>query len=234
MLNSYCVTRFEDQVADAIQQTVSKFGGLDILINNASAISTTDTQSTSMKTFDLMQTINTRGTFLVTKLAVEHLRKSNNPHVLTLSPPLIMHDKWFSRNTAYTIAKYGMSMCALGMAAEFAEDGIAFNCLWPRTVIWTAAVNMLLGSDGMTTSRKPDIMADAAYAIITKNSRKYTGNFLIDEVVLRGEGVEDFDAYAMSPGSPLMSDGFIPDNLAQGLIGFSAIAGPSLEPKSKL
>ena len=204
------------------------------MINNASAISTTDTTNTSMKTYDLMQTINTRGTFLVSKYAIEHLRKSANPHVLTLSPPLVMHDKWFSRNTAYTIAKYGMSMCTLGMAAEFAEDGIAFNSLWPRTVIWTAAVNMLLGADGASMSRKPDIMADAAYCIITKDSRKFTGNFLIDEVVLREEGVKDFETYAMVPGSPLMSDGMIPDHLSEGLIGFSAITGPSLSPKSKL
>lgn len=220
-------------MADAIRKTVDTFGGLDVVINNASAISTTDTTSTSMKTYDLMQTINTRGTFLVSKCAIQHLRKSANPHVLTLSPPLLMHDKWFSRHTPYTIAKYGMSMCTLGMAAEFAEDGIAFNSLWPRTVIWTAAVNMLLGEGGVSMSRKPDIMADAAYAIITKDSRKFTGNFLIDEVFLREQGVTDFDHYAMVPGSPLMCDGYIPDEVAEGLIGFSAITGPSLS-KSKL
>ena len=218
-------------MADAIRQTVATFGGLDVVVNNASAISPTDTTATSMKTFDLMHSINTRGTFLVSKLAIEHLKRSANPHVLTLSPPLLMEDKWFSRSTAYTMSKYGMSMCTLGMAAEFACEGIAFNCLWPRTLIWTSAVNMLLGKEGARHSRRPDIMADAAHAILSKDSRSFTGRFLIDEEVLREEGVRDFDVYAVDPSSPLMTDGYIPDHLAQGLIGLEAFVGPSLNSK---
>ena len=203
--------RFEDQVSAAIDRTVETFGGLDALVNNASAISLTGTLDTAMKRYDLMHSINTRGTFLCSKLAIPHLEKASNPHILNLSPPLNMEARWFANHVAYTMAKYGMSMCVLGMAAELAEKGIAVNALWPRTGIATAAVRNLLGGEEMIRRcRKPEIMADAAAAILKKPSREFTGNFCIDDEVLRDEGVEDLDRYSVTPGtSDFMPDFFI-------------------------
>ena len=206
-----CDIRFEDQVAAAVTATVEKFGGLDICVNNASAISLTGVLDTEMKRFDLMQQINVRGTFLVSKLCLPHLLKAPNPHVLMLSPPLDMQPKWFAGHTAYSMAKYGMSMCVLGMAAEFAGR-IAFNALWPRTAIATAAVQNYLGGDEtMRQCRKPEIVADAAHAIFQKAAKSFSGNFLIDDIFLRGEGVTDFDHYRVDPSRPLLLDFFVPD-----------------------
>jgi citronellol/citronellal dehydrogenase len=207
-----CITdiRFEDQVQAAVNQTVEKFGGIDILINNASAISLTDTLETQMKRYDLMHSINTRGTFLTSKICLPHLLKAANPHILNISPPLSMDPKWFGEHVAYTMAKFGMSMCVLGMAAEFKDRGVAANALWPRTVIATAAVqNLLGGNEVIRRCRKPDIMADAAYAILTRNSRECTGNFFIDEDLLRSTGVTNFDHYAVEPGMELAPDFFV-------------------------
>ncbi len=201
--------REEEQVAAAIAKTVDTFGGIDVLVNNASAIQLTGTLSTDMRRYDLMHQINTRGTFLCSKLAVPHLKKAVNPHVLNLSPPLNMEARWFAPHVAYTMAKFGMSMCVLGMAEEFADDGIAFNALWPRTAIATAAVNMLGGDAMMRASRKPEIMADAAYQIVTRPSRSFTGNFCIDDAVLAEAGVTDFSAYAVDPTAQLAPDFFI-------------------------
>jgi citronellol/citronellal dehydrogenase len=191
--------RDEESVKAAVEQCVAKFGGIDITINNASAINLAGTEQLEMKRYDLMQDINTRGTFVVSKSCVPHLKQAANPHVLTLSPPLNMDPKWFAHHAAYTIAKYGMSMCTLGMAEEFREDGIAFNALWPRTIIATAAVGNLLGGDAaMALSRNPEIMADAAYAILTKPSRECTGNFFIDDEVLANLArppITDLSAY---------------------------------------
>ena len=194
--------RNEESVAAAVAQCVERFGGIDIAINNASAINLAGTEMLEMKRYDLMQDINTRGTFVVSKLCVPHLKRAENPHVLTLSPPLNMDPKWFAHHVAYTIAKYGMSMCTLGMAEEFRGDGIAFNALWPRTMIATAAVANLLGGDeAMKRSRKPEIMADAAYAILTKPSRDCTGNFFIDDEVLAAEGTTDLSVYRYANAS---------------------------------
>ncbi|MCW3062863.1 MAG: NAD(P)-dependent oxidoreductase [Solirubrobacterales bacterium] len=191
--------RDDGGVAAAVAQTVERFGGLDLVLNNASAINLAGTEALDMKRYDLMQDINTRGTFLLSKLSVPHLKHAENPHVLTLSPPLSMSPKWFASHAAYTIAKYGMSMCTLGMAEEFRGDGVAFNALWPRTMIATAAVQNLLGGDeAMRRARSPEIMADAAYAIFTRPSRECTGNFFIDDEVLAEEGVTDFSAYSQS------------------------------------
>jgi citronellol/citronellal dehydrogenase len=202
--------RFEDQVKAAVERTVETFGGLDILVNNASAISLTGTVDTPMKRYDLMHAINTRGTFVCSQAAIPHLRKAQNPHILNLSPPLNMEARWFAPHVAYTMAKFGMSMCVLGMAEELKPAGIAVNALWPRTVIATAAIQNVLGGDAMMQrSRKPEIMGDAAHAILTKPSRTTTGQFFIDEDLLRAEGVTDFDQYAMAPGSDLIQDFFI-------------------------
>jgi len=202
--------RFEDQVQAAIDQTVEAFGGIDILVNNASAINLTNTANTAMKRYDLMHHVNTRGTFLCTKLAAPHLEKGDNPHVLNLSPPLNMNPKWFKNHVAYTMAKYGMSMCVLGHAAEFAGKGIGVNALWPRTAINTAAIrNVVLGPEGAKQCRKPEIMADAAHAILVRDARECTGNFFIDDEVLAEAGVTDMDQYAESPGSELMPDFFV-------------------------
>ncbi|RME42941.1 MAG: NAD(P)-dependent oxidoreductase [Deltaproteobacteria bacterium] len=205
--------RSEEMVAAAIEKTVTHFGGIDILVNNASAISLTSTEATGMKRFDLMHQINTRGTFLCTKLAIPHLRKAENPHVLNMSPPLRMEPRWFAPHVAYTMAKYGMSMCVLGMAEEFREEGIAFNALWPRTTIATAAVRNLLGGEEMIQrSRKPEIVADAAWFILTRKSRECTGNFFIDEEVLTQEGITDFRNYQVDPNLPpseLMIDFYV-------------------------
>jgi citronellol/citronellal dehydrogenase len=208
-----CDIRDEAQVTAAIDKTVDEFGGIDICVNNASAISLTDSQMTDMKRFDLMMGINTRGTFMVSKYCIPHLKKAANPHILMLSPPLDMKPKWFAHSTAYTIAKFGMSLCVLGLAAEQKSAGIAVNALWPRTTIATAAVGNLLGGDAMMrASRKPDIMGDAAHAIFTKSSREFTGQFCIDDKVLYGSGVRDFEGYRVDPTVPLMSDFFVPDD----------------------
>jgi citronellol/citronellal dehydrogenase len=194
--------RDEASVAAAAEQCVAKFGGIDICVNNASAINLSGTETLPMKRYDLMQDINTRGTFVVSQACIPHLKNSANPHVLTLSPPLSMNPKWFGAHVAYTIAKYGMSMCTLGMAEEFRGDGIAFNSLWPRTIIATAAVQNLLGGDAaMARSRKPEIMADAAHAIFTRSSRECTGNFFIDDEVLAQDGVSDLSAYRYGDAS---------------------------------
>jgi citronellol/citronellal dehydrogenase len=209
-----CDIRYEEQVAAAVAKTVETFGGIDILVNNASAISLTTTEATQMKRYDLMHSINTRGTFLCSQLCVPHLRKAvkagGNAHVLNLSPPLNMETKWFAPHVAYTMAKFGMSMCVLGMAGEFKREGIAFNALWPRTTIATAAIQNLLGGDqAMKGSRSPAIMADAAYAIFNKNSHEVTGNFFIDDEVLAAEGKTDLSEYSMTPGAQLLPDFFV-------------------------
>ncbi len=201
--------RHEDQIWLAVQKTVETFGGIDILINNASAISLTGTLQTPLKKYDLMHQINTRGTFATSQACIPFLAKAPNPHILNISPPLSMEPKWFKNHVAYTMAKYGMSMCVLGMSPELAPKGIAVNALWPRTTIATAAVEMLGGDAMMHASRKPEIMADAAYAILNKPSREVTGRFFIDEEVLRAEGVSDFEAYAMVPGAKLIPDYFL-------------------------
>ncbi|MEM7501880.1 MAG: NAD(P)-dependent oxidoreductase [Pseudomonadota bacterium] len=205
-----CDIRSDEQVETAIAAAVKRFGGIDICVNNASAISLTPTEKTSMRRFDLMQQVNTRGTFLVSKSALPHLLKADNPHILNLSPPLNMDEKWFAPHVAYTIAKYGMSLCVLGMAGEFREQGIAVNALWPRTAIATSAVKNLLGGDAiMQRSRKPEIMADAAHAILTKPSREFTGRFCVDDEVLEAEGVTDLSVYAVDPAAELVPDFFV-------------------------
>ncbi len=201
--------RDDDQVKAAIDLTVETFGGLDIVVNNASAISLTSTLDTPMKKFDLMFSVNVRATYAVSRTAIPHLMKSANPHILTLSPPLNLNPKWFKNHVAYTMSKYGMSMCTLGMAEEFKRHGIAVNSLWPRTAIATAAIEMLLEAAGLDASRTPEIMADAAHAILTRDSESYTGNFAIDDDVLAEEGVTDFDKYANKPGTPLLPDFFL-------------------------
>jgi citronellol/citronellal dehydrogenase len=189
--------RDEQQVSAAVDQAAERFGGIDVCVNNASAINLAGTEALEMKRYDLMQNINTRGTFVVSKACIPHLKRSENPHVLTLSPPLSMDPRWFKGHVAYTIAKYGMSMCTIGMAEEFADDGIAFNALWPRTIIATAAVqNLLGGEEAMARSRKPELVADAAHAIVTRPSRECTGNLFLAEDVLAEEGITDMAAYS--------------------------------------
>ena len=205
-----CDIRFEDQIAAAVAKTVETFGGIDILVNNASAISLTNTESTPMKRYDLMHQINTRGTFACSQACIPHLKKAANPHILNLSPPLNMEERWFAPHVAYTMAKFGMSMCVLGMAGEFRKAGIAVNALWPRTTIATAAIKNLLGGDAaMRGSRKPAIMGDAAYAILTKPSRDVTGKFFIDDEVLAAEGKTDLSEYAIDPTAQLLPDFFV-------------------------
>jgi citronellol/citronellal dehydrogenase len=206
--------RDETSVMDAVAQTVERFGGIDICVNNASAISLTGTLATDMKRYDLMHQINTRGTYLTSKACIPHLKKAANPHVLMLSPPLDMSPRWFGTHVAYTMAKFGMSMCVLGMAEEFKADGIAFNALWPRTGIATAAIrNALAGDEGMRRCRTVEIMADAAHAIFEKPARDFSGNFLIDDTFLYGEGERDFEKYRVDPTQPLMPDFFVPDSI---------------------
>jgi citronellol/citronellal dehydrogenase len=200
--------RDENSVAAAVKETVERFGGIDVLVNNASAINISNTLSTPAKRYDLMHQVNARGTFVCSQACIPHLMKSRNPHILTLSPPLNLNPKWFRDHVAYTMAKYGMSMCTLGMAAEFAPNGIAVNSLWPRTTIATAAVETFF-PQAVASSRKPAIVADAAYVIITRDSRSTTGNFFIDEEVLRGHGVTEFEQYAVTPGAPLSNDIFL-------------------------
>jgi len=203
--------RDETSVYDAVERTVERFGGIDICVNNASAIQLTGTLATEMKRYDLMNQVNARGTFLTSKACIPHLKRAANPHVLMLSPPLDMSPRWFQGHVAYTMAKFGMSMCVLGMAEEFRADGIAFNALWPRTGIATAAIQFALaGEEGMKSCRTPEIMADAAHAVFVKPSREFTGNFLIDDTFLYAEGVRDFDQYRVDPSQPLMPDFFVP------------------------
>ncbi len=205
--------RDEQSVIEAVAKTAERFGGIDICINNASAISLTGTEATQMKRYDLMHQVNGRGTFLTSKTCIPFLKKSDNPHVLNLSPPLDMSPKWFGGHVAYSIAKFNMSMCTLGMAEEFKHAGIAFNALWPRTTIATAAVRFALGGDAMiNASRTPEIMADAAHAIFIKPARDCTGNFFIDDTVLYGAGVTDFEKYRVDASKKLLVDFFVPDN----------------------
>ncbi len=204
--------RSPEHVKEAVAKTVAEFGGIDICINNASAIAMTGTLQTKMTRYDLMHQVNTRGTFVTSQACIPYLKEAQNPHVLNLSPPLDMDPKWFRGNVAYTMAKFGMSMCVLGMAEEFREDGIAFNALWPRTGIATAAIEFALaGEDGLKLCRSIDIMSDAAHAVLTKPSREFTGNFLIDDTFLYGEGERDFDKYRVDPTKDLMQDFFVPD-----------------------
>ena len=204
--------RDEESVKAALDKTAQTFGGIDILVNNASAIQLTPTPATDMKRFDLMHQINARGTFMTSKHALPYLEKAANPHILVLSPPLDMKQKWFAPHTAYTMAKYGMSMVVLGLSGELKSKGIAVNALWPRTTIATAAVEFAISAELMRRSRKPDIMADAAYAAFNKPAREFTGQFLIDDTFLAGEGVTDFDAYRVDPTVDLAPDFFVPDD----------------------
>jgi len=219
-LGVQCDIREEAQVLAAVQLAVDAFGGIDILVNNASAIQLTGTQATDMRRYDLMNSINARGTYLSGRCCLPHLQASakagRNPHILTLSPPLDLQPKWFGPNVAYAIAKYGMSLCTLGWAEEFKRMGIAANALWPRTTIATAAVHMLGGDAMMKQSRLPTIMADAAQVILTKPSKEFTGQFCIDDLVLHAAGVRNFDQYAAVPGTTqFLPDFFVPDGLAE-------------------
>ena len=207
--------RDESSVYEAVEKTVAAFGGIDICVNNASAIQLTGTLQTDMKRYDLMNQVNARGTYLTSKACIPHLKNAANPHVLMLSPPLDMSPRWFEGHVAYTMAKFGMIMCVLGMASEFKADGIAFNALWPRTGIATAAIRFALaGDDGMKQCRTVEIMADAAHAIFEKPARDFTGNFLIDDSFLYAEGERDFDKYRVDPTTRLMPDFFVPADSA--------------------
>jgi citronellol/citronellal dehydrogenase len=207
--------RDETVVKEAIDKAAAHFGGIDIVVNNASAISLTPVTATDMKRYDLMQQINTRGTFVVSKWAIPHLQRAGNPHILMISPPLDMKEKWFAPHTAYTIAKFGMSLVVLGLAGELRGKGIAVNALWPRTAIATAAVANLLGGGAlMRQSRTPEIVADAAYAIFSKPAREFTGHFLIDDTFLSENGVSDFEKYRVDPTQKLASDFFVPADAA--------------------
>jgi len=206
--------REEEHVVAAVEAAASTFGGIDILVNNASAIQLTGTLDTQLRRYDLMNQVNARGTFLCSRSCIPYLLKSDNPHVLNISPPLDMSPRWFAPHVAYTMAKYGMSLCVLGMAAEFRKDGIAFNALWPRTAIATSAVKNLLGGDElMRRSRTPEILADAAHVILTRPARSFTGNFCIDDLVLRDAGVTDFEQYRVDPSQALALDFFIPADI---------------------
>lgn len=205
--------RDEANVETAVAAAVAAFGGIDILVNNASAIHLAPTANIEMKRFDLMHQINTRGTFMMSKYAIPHLAKAQNPHILMLSPPLDFSEKWFAPHLAYSLAKYGMSLCVLGLAGELRRQGIAVNALWPRTTIATSAVQNLLGGEQMVrASRTPDIVADAAHAIFLKSSREVSGQFFIDDLVLAQAGVTDFERYRVDPSQPLMPDFFVPDD----------------------
>jgi len=205
--------RDEAMVRDALDKTAQKFGGIDIVVNNASAIALTNTTATDMKRFDLMQQINARGTFMVSKWAIGYLEKAANPHILMISPPLDMKEKWFAPHTAYSMAKFGMSLVVLGLAGELRSKGIAVNALWPRTLIATTAVQNLLGGAAMAArGRKPEIVADAAYAIFNKPSHQFTGRFVIDDSFLAENGVTDFDHYRVDPTQTLAPDFFVPDD----------------------
>ena len=202
--------RDEIQVRDAVARTADVFGGVDICVNNASAIHLSNTLGTDMKRYDLMNQVNTRGTFVTSQACIPYLKQSANPHILMLSPPLEMAAHWFAPHLAYSIAKFGMSLCVLGLAEEFRREGIAVNALWPRTAIATAAVEFALGGGEMLRrSRKPEIMADAAHAVFTQSARDLTGQFLVDDEVLSAQGVTDFDRYSVTPGLPLFRDFFL-------------------------
>lgn len=201
--------RDEDMVQQAVKKTVETFGGIDVLINNASAIQLSGTLATDMKRFDLMHQVNYRGTYLCSKLCIPELMKSDNPHILNLSPPLNIEKRWFAPHLAYTMAKYGMSFCTFAMSEEFKKEGIAVNSLWPRTAIATAAIQMLGGEAMMQRARKPEIMADAAYYILQRPSRECSGNFFIDDEVLAAEGITELDSYALTPGVELAPDFFL-------------------------
>ncbi len=207
-----CDIRHEDEVQRAVDLTVAAFGPIDICVNNASAISLTDTESTDLKRFDLMMGINTRGTFLVSKTCLPHMKRSENPHILMMSPPLDMHPRWFSGHVAYSIAKYGMSLCVLGLAEELKKYGVAVNALWPRTTIATAAIKNILGGDKlMRMSRTPEILADAAHLVFSQPAKSFTGNFLIDDTFLHDVGnVKDFEKYRVDASMPLAPDFFVP------------------------
>lgn len=204
--------REEEQVKSALDKTVETFGGLDIVVNNASAVQVTPVEQTDMRRYDLMQQVNARGTFMVSKYAIPHLARAENPHILMLSPPLDMKEKWFAPHTAYSMAKFGMSLVVLGLAGELRPKGIAVNALWPRTTIATSAIQNLLGGDTvMKMSRSPDILADAAHAIFPKPAKDFTGQFLIDDSFLASEGVTDFEKYRIDPSQPLAPCFFVPD-----------------------
>ena len=205
--------RDEAAVRGALDETALQFGGIDIVVNNASAISLTDSQATDMKRFELMHQINARGTFMVSKFAVPFLEKSHNPHILMLSPPLDLQEKWFAPFTAYAMTKYGMSLVALGLAGELRGKRIAVNALWPRTTIATSAIKKFRGDAIMRASRTPDILADAAHMIFLKDAKTFTGNFLIDDTFLSANGVRDFDRYRVEPSVDLEPDFFVPDDL---------------------
>ena len=207
-----CDIRYEDQVEAAVEETASKFGGIDICINNASAIHLSDTVNTPMKRYDLMHNINVRGTFMLSQKCIPHLIMGENSHILTLSPPLDIARKWFGMTLAYTTAKYGMSLVAHGLAEELGKHNVASNCLWPRTSLDTAAVRNVIGAELIKGSRKPSIYADAAYLVLKRDSSKCTGNFFLDQDVLEEEGVTDFDQYAIDPDATLVSDFFVDDN----------------------
>ncbi len=205
-----CDIRFEEQIAQAVDQTLARFGSIDVLVNNASAISLTTTEQTEAKRFDLMHDVNVRGTFLMTKACIPHLRKSSNPHILTLSPPINLDPKWFEKHVAYTISKYNMSLMTMGWAKELEKDRIAANALWPRTTIDTAAVRNLLGGQMLVNmSRKPEILADAAYYILRRSSTQCTGNLFVDEQVFAQEGITDLSHYSVIPGATLYTDLFL-------------------------
>ena len=207
-----CDIRFEDQVQAATAKTAETFGGIDICINNASAIQLTNLENTPMKRFDLMHQVNARGTYLVSTSCLPYLKEAENPHILMLSPPLDMQAKWFAGNVAYAMAKFGMSLCVLGMAGELKGKGIGVNAVWPRTTIATAAIANIIGGDGMMrASRKPEIVADAAHIILTKPAKEFTGQFCIDDSLLFEHGVRDFDHYRVDPSVALMPDFFVPD-----------------------
>ena len=204
-----CDIRSEDQIGAAVSRAVERFGGIDVLVNNASAIFLAGTVDTPMKRWDLMHGVNARGTFATSQACIPHLARAANPHILNLSPPLSLEPRWFASHLAYTIAKYGMSLCVLGMAEELRDRGIAVNALWPRTVIATAALNLLGGDETARHGRTPEIVADAAVAILRREARGCTGNFFIDDDVLRAEGVTDLGRYAVEPGQALMPDFFL-------------------------
>ena len=219
--------RDEEAVKAAIERTVAHFGGLDIVVNNASAIGLTPAATTDMRRFDLMHQVNARGTFMVSKYAIPHLERAGNPHILMLSPPLDMKTKWFAPHTAYSMAKFGMSLVVLGLAGELKPKGIAVNALWPRTTIATAAIRNLLGGDEVVRrSRTPDIVADAAHTVFAKPAKSFSGNFLIDDSFLAAEGVSDFDRYRVDPTQPLQPDFFVPDDSPPP-------AGVSLAPRAE-
>ena len=202
--------RDEEQVASAVEKAAAAFGGIDVLVNNASAIDLRGTLSLPVKKWDLMHGVNARGTWVCSKICLPHLLKAENPHILNISPPLNFEARWFAPHVAYTMAKFGMSLCVLGMAEEFREEGVAVNALWPKSTIATAAVmNLLGGQELVERSRTPEIVADAAHAVLTRPSRECTGNYFIDEEVLRAEGVTDFEKYAVKPGMELMPDFFL-------------------------